>query len=116
MFDPEAPLIEGYQLAFTHDVEPTSSQWDQTLWTPVFDPNNPGQPLDPVRFGTREVDVSLPDRTGDFWLAARVLYADCTLNGSFAVRPDCAVTPPQSAADPVAGTHLSKHCGPVRRP
>ena len=113
MFSPEAPLIEGYQLAFARS-EPTSSIWDATVWEPVFDPQDPGQRLQPVRFGTREAEVALPDEPGvDFWLAARILYNDCTVNGSFLARPDCAVPPPQAAADPVVASHLSQHCGPV---
>ena len=116
LFDPEAPLIDGYQLVFAR-VEPWSSRWNPDLWTPVFDPADPGQPRGTIRFGTRQVDVSLPDEPGvGFWLAARLVYADCSINSSLIARPDCATAPPLASAEAIVATHLSRHCGPVRTP
>ena len=119
--DPMNRLIEGYEVLAATLTEPTTSAHDPfspSTWTPVGDPAAPSQALGTLRYGTRQATVALPKAGGaSFWLATRVIYSDCGLNGSESAHPGC--TPNGmwgSSSSPRLGSKVSSHCGPVKGP
>lgn len=116
-WDPGRRLIEGYEIVFQQGApgaEPTSSN-PCDGWEPVRDPANPGVELGTVPYGTCSVTVAVPIGDGCAatppewtWLATRLVYNDCSVNGSRLADPDCPVAPTTRL-----GSMVSRHCGPV---
>lgn len=113
--DPAARLLDGYRIFYKVGAEPTTSDRQAGGWLPALDPAT-SQVLGTLAYGTRQRSVRVPVSGGQFiWFAARLVYADCSLNGSKVADPSCSPTSPfYNANDPVLGTQLGQHCGPVQ--
>lgn len=99
-------LIQGVEFLYQFSpIEPLSSDACTAGWLPARDPAMPSLALGPLPRGIRRALIAIPNSYDPAWIAARIIYADASVN-------------PMGSYDPLGGAPAlvsppGGHCGPV---